>query len=50
MIRKLIEKLKFGSSKAKTPEDTNVFKESEKKQSQDKVKWNTNASIVVFIG
>lgn len=32
MLRKIIEKLKFGSCKTKTSEDVKAFKESEKKE------------------
>jgi hypothetical protein len=36
MFKKIIEKLRFGSSKAKVTEDVNAFKESEKKQDSTK--------------
>jgi len=32
MLKKIIEKLRFGSCKTKTTDDVNAFKESEKKQ------------------
>ena len=40
MFKKIIEKLKFGSSKTKRSADVNAFKESQEKQG-NKMKWNT---------
>ena len=35
MLKELIQKMKFGSCKAKTSDDVDAFKESGKKKSED---------------